>query len=109
MRGHDIWTCVYLVAGADKWYQCDKGIELENIKHKVNDKNTVINVVDPSWLYDYHTHEGKKRISLGTADLRLDGRWEKRFSILKRYVDLVCINPELSKDDLKKLWVKSHY
>ena len=104
LRGHDLWQCVYLVATAEKWYMSKEGIELEEARHLVNDKNKQVDVKIKCWLFDYHTKEG--RSNLKNADLRLDGRWENRFNILDKWTLLLRKN----KGDVEKTkidWIDS--
>ena len=104
-RGHDMWHCVYAVAKARKWYQTEDGIELEKIRHIIKEKN--LPKLDlPTWVYDFHTHEGRRRMATKTADLRLDGRWCNRFEIKERWD---TVTKDITNFEEKaKAWIKSH-
>jgi hypothetical protein len=105
---HDMWECVYAVAKAKKWYQTEEGIELEKLKQKYNDDSKVEPIKHfPEWVWDFHTYQGKAKIKNGTADLRLDGRWEYRFQIQKRWEKLTKDIKDYSEK--VKEWIKSHY
>jgi len=108
LRGHDLWHCVFAVATAKKWYMTPEGVELEKMRQTLHKGIPVINTPRPNWLFDFHTREGRANIKAGTADLRLDGRWENRFNIQKRWEAMLQAHAG-NETEARKQWVKSHY
>lgn len=108
LRGHDLWQSIFIVANAKKWYQTKEGIQLEKMRQVLHKGNSIIESRDESWLYDYHTREGQRRIREGTADLRLDGRWENRFNVMRRWQKVYEAN-DCDYEKARKEWVNGHY
>ena len=81
---HLFWHIVYLVATCKKWYETERGQELEEARHIVKEKE-LPQIEFPSWVFDRHTSEGWRRIREGKADLRLDGGWDNRWRLRDLY------------------------
>lgn len=121
LKGHNLWQSVYLIAKAPKWYMDNAvqkfnekdfydGKELEDIRQYINielklheaDKmeEFAMSARLPTFTFDQHTRKGITLIKQGKGNLILDGGWENRYNVKKRWDDLFDAHPEMTYHEL---------